>query len=263
MSLPLVQISDISKSFGDTHALAPTSLDIGEGGEFVSLVGPSGCGKSTLLHIVGGLVAPSAGTVSISGEPLRGPRDDTSIVFQESTALPWRTVQRNAEFALESKGVAKKERQRRALELIDLVGLRGFERHYPGQLSGGMRHRIDLARALSTEPDLLLADEPFGALDEQTRLALGFELLRVISTTNCSVIFVTHSIVESVILSDRVLVMSARPGRIIDDIRVEIPRPRTPEIVGSPEVGRLVDRIWGQLRTESDKNMRIGRGTAA
>ena len=245
-----VSVRDVARRFGPVHALGPASLSVGRG-EFVSIVGPSGCGKSTLLEILGGLQAPDEGEVSVAGASLGGPRDSTAMVFQEASTLPWRTVLDNVAFILEVKGVARARRRETARRLIETVGLSGFEGHYPSQLSGGMRQRVAIARSLSLDPDLILADEPFGALDEQTRLMLAFELLRIVDQVGCAVLFVTHSIQEAVLLSDRVLVMSARPGRIIEEVVVELPRPRSTELLGSTEVAHLIERVWTVLKSEA------------
>jgi NitT/TauT family transport system ATP-binding protein len=245
-----VSVRDVAKRFGPVEALGPVSLHV-ERGEFVSIVGPSGCGKSTLLEIVGGLQAPDQGAVSVAGAALRGPRDSTAIVFQEVSTLPWRTVLDNVAFILEVRGTPRTQRQQAARQLIETVGLSGFEGHYPAQLSGGMRQRVAIARSLSLDPDLMLADEPFGALDEQTRLMLAFELLRIVDQVGCSVLFVTHSIQEAVLLSDRVLVMSARPGRITEEVLITLPRPRSTESLGSTDVAHLIDRVWTVLKDEA------------
>lgn len=250
----IVDVSGCVQRFGDIHALGPIDLTI-RPGEFVSIVGPSGCGKSTLLEVVAGLQVPAEGDIAVAGETLRGPRDRTAIAFQESATLPWRTVRDNVAFALEVRAVPKAERRKRADELIRTVGLGGFEDHYPSQLSGGMRQRVAIARCLSMDPDLILADEPFGALDEQTRLLMSFELMRVVAELSCGVLFITHSIQEAVLLSDRVLVMSARPGTILDEIQVDLPRPRDEHTLASPKMAALTERIWAQLKDEAGKAM--------
>lgn len=248
--------SSVSRHFGDVTALSNIDLSIGQG-EFVSIVGPSGCGKSTLLEIFAGLQDHDGGTVTIGGRPLTGPRSKTAIIFQEAATLPWRTVRDNVAFALEVKGMKKRERRARADELLATVGLSKFGDHFPTQLSGGMRQRVAIARCLSMEPDLILADEPFGALDEQTRLVMSYELLKIVEKLTCGVLFITHSIQESVLLSDRVLVMSARPGRFIDEMVVDLPRPRSEDVLASPEAVALHERIWSTLREEAKKTMSI------
>ncbi|MCX2963198.1 ABC transporter ATP-binding protein [Gordonia aquimaris] len=251
---PIVQVSGVEQHFGSVHALGPVDLTI-ERGEFVSIVGPSGCGKSTLLEIVGALQDPFRGTVEVGGSRLNGPRRHTAIVFQESATLPWRTVLDNVAFALEVRGVGKRARRDRARELVGAVGLSGFEDHYPAQLSGGMRQRVAMARAMSMEPDLVLADEPFGALDEQTRMLMAEELLRVVSTIGCGVLFITHSIQEAVLLSDRVLVMGRRPGTFIDEVPITLPRPRAHAALSEASATAAQDRIWSQIRAEAEAAM--------
>ncbi len=253
----LVQARDVTKNFGPVEALGPLSLTIGQG-EVVSVVGPSGCGKSTLMEIVGGLQAASSGSVLVQGTELKGPRDQTAIVFQDSATLPWRTVLDNVAFALEVKGVKRAERYQLARDRINMVGLTDFAGHYPAQLSGGMRQRVAIARALTTDPDLILADEPFGALDEQTRLLMSYELLRVVERLSCGVLLITHSIQEAVLLSDRVLVMSARPGRVLEEIEIPLAHPREADALQSPEATACVNRIWSLIRDEAQLAMRSG-----
>lgn len=253
---PLVQVDDVTRTFGAVDALGPFSLTIGAG-EFVSIVGPSGCGKSTLLEIVGGLQNPTSGRVRVGGTDLTAPRDETAIVFQDSATLPWRTVLDNVAFALEARKVPRAERHRIARERLATVGLTEFAGHHPAQLSGGMRQRVAIARALTTDPDLILADEPFGALDEQTRLLMSYELLRVVERLSAGVLFITHSIQEAVLLSDRVVVMSARPGRMLDDIPIALPRPRDPDVLGSPAATEAISRIWALIRQEAQLAMAV------
>jgi NitT/TauT family transport system ATP-binding protein len=222
-------------------------------GRFVSVIGPSGCGKSTLLDVVGGLLKPRRGRVVINGEPVTGPRRDTATVFQDDSTLHWRTVLSNVAFGLEIAGVARKEREAAARDIIKLVGLAGFENRHPRELSGGMRQRVAIARALVVDPRILLMDEPFGALDQQTRMFMGRELLRVWDETRKSVLFVTHDIQEAVYLSDEVWVMSARPSTIKDKVVVDLDRPRGPETMNSPRFHELTSRVWETLRVESEK----------
>jgi NitT/TauT family transport system ATP-binding protein len=247
---PIVDARRIEQHFGAVHALGPVDLRI-EPGEFVSVVGPSGCGKSTLLELVAGLQDPASGTVNVAGATMTGPRDRTSIIFQESATLPWRTVLDNVAFALQARGVGKRARRAKARELLETVGLGRFGAHYPSQLSGGMRQRVAMARAISCEPDLILADEPFGALDEQTRLIMAVELLVVVERLKCGVLFITHSIQEAVLMSDRVLVMSQRPGHIIDEVTIDLPRPRTHESLSLPVAAAAQERIWAHIRDEA------------
>jgi NitT/TauT family transport system ATP-binding protein len=225
-------------------------------GTFVSVIGPSGCGKSTLLDVVGGLLKPRRGRVVINGEPVTGPRRDTAMVFQDDSTLHWRTVLSNVAFGLEVAGVGRKEREAVARDIISLVGLGGFEDRHPRELSGGMRQRVAIARALVMDPRILLMDEPFGALDQQTRMFMGQELLRVWDETNKSVLFVTHDIQEAVYLSDEVWVMSARPSIIRDKVVVDLDRPRGPEAMNCPRFHELTTRIWETLRVESERVLR-------
>jgi NitT/TauT family transport system ATP-binding protein len=230
-------------------ALSNFSLDIAQG-EFVSIVGPSGCGKSTFLNIVLGLIQPGSGKIQLNGTRITGPGQERAMVFQEFGLLPWRTVTANVELGLELKGVATEQRLARANELIKLVGLSGFERHYPHELSGGMKQRVGLARALATEPEVLLMDEPFAALDAQTRDLMQAELLQIWERTKKTVLFVTHSIEEAAYLSDRVIVMTARPGRTKDVIQIDLPRPRDYEMRLTPKFNEIKLRIWEVLKEE-------------
>jgi NitT/TauT family transport system ATP-binding protein len=216
---------------------------------FVAICGPSGCGKSTLLRLIHGLQKPDAGEIRVRGELVTAPRLDRGMVFQNHNLMPWRTVVRNVEFGLEALGLSKDERRRRAMAWLDKVGLADFAGYYPAQLSGGMQQRVGLARALALDPQLLLMDEPFGALDAQTRVLLQEELERIWEAEAKTVVFITHDIEEALFLSDRVIVMSARPGRIIADIPVEAPRPRRDTWRVAPEFSRLKGDIWELLRT--------------
>jgi NitT/TauT family transport system ATP-binding protein len=231
------------------QALDQVSLSM-PAGQFVSIVGPSGCGKSTLLRLIDGLEVPDAGEVLIEGTPVREPSLDRGVVFQSPNLLPWRTVQRNVEFGLESLGVRRAERAARARELIDLVGLGDFAESYPSQLSGGMQQRVGLARALALNPAMLLMDEPFAAVDAQTRLVLQEELERIWLQSEKSVVFITHDIEEALFLADVVLVMSKSPGRIIDTVPVSFPRPRTYDVRGTAEFAASVRRLLDALRVQ-------------
>ena len=240
-----VIISDVSKRFkGGTIALEGIELEIARG-EFVSLIGPSGCGKSTLLRIIGDLIEPSAGSATVNGKPARQARrdHDYGIVFQDSVLYDWRTVARNIALPLELAGWDRDRRSRRVEEMLDLVELRGFEEHHPWQLSGGMQQRVSIARALSFDPALLLMDEPFGALDEMTRERLNGELLRIWQASGSTVVFVTHSIAEAVFLSTRVVVMSARPGRISKLIPIDLAQPRTGATREDPRFFELATEV--------------------
>lgn len=250
----LLRISGVSYTYPDTatHALDGVNLSVGEG-EFVSVVGPSGCGKSTLLQAAAGLIAGYDGTITFKGEPISRPHPRIGVVFQEDSTFPWRTAVRNVEFGLEMRGVTKRQRRARAMDMLGLVGLSKFKDHYPSQLSGGMKQRVAIARTLVTEPALLLMDEPFGALDEQTRMLLGEELLRIQQELKQTVLFITHSISESIMLSDRVALMSRGPGRVKAVVPIGFPRPRQPELSSTPEFGVETARIWGSIREESPR----------
>ena len=231
------------------RALQGFDIDIREG-EFLSIVGPSGCGKSTFLNVLLGLLKPDSGDLSMHGRRIAGPGTDRAMVFQEFGLLPWRTVQHNVELGLELKGVASGERRTLSRRFIELVGLVGFEQHYPHELSGGMKQRVGLARALATDPEVLLMDEPFAALDAQTRDLMQVELLRIWQETRKTVLFVTHQIDEAIYLSDRVMVMSKRPGRAKKIFKIDLPRPRDYEMRVTPEFNELKLEIWNELKDE-------------
>jgi NitT/TauT family transport system ATP-binding protein len=227
-----------------------------QAGEFFSIIGPSGCGKSTLLRIIGGLLPATSGDLMVGNEPVTGPHSRIGMVFQEESTFPWRTTLANVEFGLEMHGMAQRERREKAREMIRLVGLSGFEERYPSALSGGMKQRVAIARALVLEPKILLMDEPFGALDEQTRIMLGEELLRIRDQLKQTIILVTHNINESVQLSDRVMVMTARPGRVKSVVHIDLTHPRDSSIIASDRFGKLVGQVWGALREESIKSFK-------
>ena len=234
---------------GAVPALENIAMTVGAG-RFVVIVGPSGCGKTSLLMMMAGLRHQTSGTILCAGKPIADPDPErVGVVFQEASLYPWLTALDNIEFPLSLRHVAKPERAARANEMLELVGLHGFWARYPHELSGGMKQRVSIARGLVQDPPVLLMDEPFAALDEQTRMTMGHELLRIWSQTNKTVVFVTHSLTEAVYLADEVLVMSARPGRIIDRIAINLPRPRTYEMMATDVFGRLRDRIWQQIRT--------------
>jgi len=224
--------------------------------EFLSIIGPSGCGKSTLFNVIGGLLGNYQGAVNVDGETISGPHKSIGMVFQEESTFPWRTVTDNVAFPLELVGMPKRERIERARHFIKLVGLDGFENRYPGELSGGMRQRVSLARTLASEPKILLMDEPFAALDEQTRLLLGDKVLQIQQQLKQTTLLITHNITEAVQMSDRILVMTYRPGKLKRIVDIDLPRPRTSEIVGSEAFGRYVAQIWNDLREEANRGMR-------
>jgi len=247
---PLVSLQRVSKAYANgTVALRDANFSV-QPGEFISLVGPSGCGKSTILRIVAGLGPTSAGEVRVAGlspEAARRERQDMAFVFQDATLLPWRTVLGNVELPLQMRGLGKAERQRSALDALETVGLHDFAREYPRQLSGGMKMRASIARALVAKPSLMLMDEPFGALDEMTRSRLNVELLRIVALANWTVLFVTHNVFEAVFLSSRILVMSSRPGRIVADIPIDLPYPREPGLRTTPEFNIIARQVLAAL----------------
>jgi NitT/TauT family transport system ATP-binding protein len=242
-------VANLGKTFGDLEALRGIDLAV-ERGEFIAVVGPSGCGKTTFLRIVAGLEQASTGEVLLDGRVLRGPGGDRGFVFQTDSLLPWRTVFSNAIIGREVAGRVGPDERRRTMELLKLVGLEGFENYHPRQLSGGMRQRVNLARALAIDPEILLMDEPFASLDAQTREIMQTELLRIWEEGRKTVLFVTHQIDEAVFLSDRVLVFARRPGRLREMVPIALPRPRTLAIKRTPEFVRLVDHIWRQIEDD-------------
>jgi len=255
----LISARDLSAGYENVRqrtrliALRDVTVDIRRG-EFVAIVGPSGCGKTTFLNMVAGFVKPLSGTLTVRGEEVHGPGADRAIVFQDYALLPWRTVANNVKFGIEmrSKGTSKAEIDRRVQEKIDLVGLKGFEKSFPHELSGGMRQRVGIARALVSEPEILLMDEPFAAIDAMTREAMQAELERIIGETGQTVIFITHSIDEAIQLADRVVVVSQRPGRVREIVDVDLPRSRFDgHTKTSPEFTELREHVWSLLRDEA------------
>ena len=246
--MPIIEVSKLAKDFNAgravLRALADLSFSVDEG-RFVTLVGPSGCGKSTLLQILAGLIGATSGQVFIEGKRISAPMPDKiGMVFQDPTLLPWKTALANVEFPLDLRGVDRTLRRSRCSALLELVGLSEFADHYPHELSGGMRQRVAIARGLAQDPHLILMDEPFAALDEQTRTRMGHDLLDIWQKTGKTVFFITHSLTEAIYLSDVVLVMSPRPGRIIETIAIDFPRPRELDMIGSEAFGRIRNRIW-------------------
>jgi NitT/TauT family transport system ATP-binding protein len=243
---------DEDKQLREFVALERVDLEVGAG-EFITLVGPSGCGKSTVLDLISGLTKPTSGTISVDGRPISGPGLDRSVVFQQYTLLPWRTARGNVEFALEAAGVPKSQRSRRATDYLELVGLGEFANRYPHELSGGMKQRVAIARSLSYEPGVLLMDEPFGALDAQTRERLQEELLQIWRRTGTTVVFITHDIEEAVFLGQRVAVMSSRPGRIKEVIDIELDHEATGEqdVRATTAFSSYRHRIWSLLREQT------------
>lgn len=252
-----LRIQNVSKRFRkrDKEVVAVSDLSFDAApGEFISVIGPSGCGKSTLFNIIGGFLTDYEGQVLLDGTT-QVQRGAIGTVFQEESTFPWRTTLQNVMLPLEATGVPKSERADRAMHFIKLVGLDGFEDSYPSEMSGGMRQRTAIARTLAFDPKVLLMDEPFASLDEQTRLLLGDKVLQIQQELSQTTLLITHNITEAVQLSDRVVVMTYRPGRLKRIVNIDLPRPRTSEIVGSQRFGELVGMIWNDLREEASKGM--------
>jgi len=246
-----VSIENLSKNYGALSVFDQINLNVGDN-EFVSILGPSGCGKTTLLRIVAGLEQATEGRVLVADEETHKPRPDMTLVFQNFRLLPWRTVEDNVGYGLRLRGRSRGEARAEAQPFIKMVGLEGREQKYPYQLSGGMQQRVGLARALAIQPKILLMDEPFGALDAQTRELMQDELLRIWLANRKTVMFVTHSIDEAIVLSDRVIIMQTNPGRIVEDIRIPFERPRnSAEIRNDPRFAKLRAEMWGLLRQEA------------
>jgi NitT/TauT family transport system ATP-binding protein len=256
-----IRVDNVSKRFGDARgryvdALAGVTFTV-EADELVAVVGPSGCGKSTLLNLLAGLLRPDAGTIDFDG-PLRSGRPATAMVFQEFALFPWRTAQANVEFGLEEAGVPASERHAIARRFIDLTGLGGFETRYPHQLSGGMRQRVGIARALAVDPAVLLMDEPFSALDAQTRQLMQEELLAIWARTRQTILYVTHNIHEAVFMADRVVVLSRRPGQVVEIVPVPLARPRAESMLGEAAFLAAVERIWSSIKAQARDALREG-----
>jgi NitT/TauT family transport system ATP-binding protein len=249
-------IEGLCKHFGTVEALRDIDFEIEEG-EFVSILGASGCGKSTLLRMVDGLIEPTSGALAIDGTTVEGPGHDRAFVFQQDRLFPWRTIEDNLAFGLQLRGQSKKAARAHAPELLSLVGLEGFAKRFPHELSGGMRQRANIARALAVDPDVLLMDEPFAALDWQTREIMQAELMRIWQERQKTVLFVTHQIDEAVYLSDRILILTPRPGQVKDVVDIDIPRPRTLETKRTPEFGKIVDHVWGLIEREVRESMAL------
>ena len=251
-------VDNVFKQFGANDApviaVDHMSFDVRQG-EFVTVIGPSGCGKSTLFSIIGGLMGDYQGQVRVGNEPINGPHPAVGMVFQEESTFPWRNVIENVAFPLELNGIGKAERHERAQHFINMVGLAGFEKRLPSELSGGMRQRVSIARTLVSQPKILLMDEPFAALDEQTRLLLGDKITQIQQELNQTTLLITHNLTEAVQLSDRIVVMTYRPGRVKRIIDIDLPRPRTSDVVSSAAFGKYVAEIWGDLREEASRGM--------
>jgi len=259
---PQLVVDHVFKQFGEgpgsVVAVDRVSFNVMPG-EFVSVIGPSGCGKSTLFNIIGGLLGEYNGDVKVHNERISGPHPAIGMVFQEESTFPWRNVVENVSFPLELVGMAKSERLDRAHHFIDLVGLKGFEKRMPSELSGGMKQRVSIARTLVSQPQILLMDEPFAALDEQTRMVLGEDLSQLLAATGKTIVFVTHSLAEAVFLSDRIVVMTARPGRIKTIINVNEPHPRSPDFMLEPRFSELRNECYALLRDEIRATMAAQR----
>jgi NitT/TauT family transport system ATP-binding protein len=247
-----IEVDGLAKEFGALRVFENVTLEIGRR-ECVSIVGPSGCGKTTLLRCIDGLVAPTEGEVRISGSVVREPPRGVAVVFQQFGLFPWKTVYENVAYGLRMAGAPKKQIAEKVPQFIRLVGLDGFEKAYPYQLSGGMQQRTGLARALAVEPEVLLMDEPFASIDAQTREILQFELLRIWESRPTSMVFVTHSIEEAVLMGDRVVVLRGRPSTISEVIDTELPRPRTRDVLSSPRFGEMREHVWSRLMQEAEQ----------
>lgn len=258
-SVPALSLKNVGKSYGagdePVWAVRDFSLDVANG-EFISIIGPSGCGKSTLFNIIGGFFNRYDGDVVVHGKSDAGARRTIGSVFQEESTFAWRTAIENVMFPLEAMGVPKPERVERARETIALVGLEGFENHYPAAMSGGMRQRVSIARTLVVRPQILLMDEPFAALDEQTRILLGDKVLQIQQQLKQTTVLITHNLTEAVLLSDRVVIMTYRPGRIKRIVDIDLPHPRSSDIITTDRFGQLVGTIWADLRDESNRGMK-------
>jgi len=247
---PRIRISRAAKCFGPLQVFRDINLSVGHR-EIVALVGPSGCGKTTLLRCLDGLIPISEGEILVDGQPVNGPPPSVAVVFQHFGLFPWKTVRANVAYGLSLAGASKAQIKDRVPHFINLVGLGGFEGAYPYQLSGGMQQRCGLARALAVEPDVLLMDEPFGAVDAQTREILQFELLRIWRVRPTTMVFVTHSIEEAVLMGDRVVVLKGRPSTVSEIVKVDLPRPRTRETLASPLFAELREHVWNTLMDEA------------
>jgi len=246
--VPEIEIASLTKQYGSGRAVLESIDLVVAKQEFISLIGPSGCGKSTILKLIAGLAAPTSGTIRVDGMTPENARETISFVFQDATLLPWRTVKQNVGLGLELEHMAGDRREKEIAGLLDLVGLKHVAKSYPRELSGGMKMRVSIARALATNPRLMLLDEPFAALDEMSRDRLNEEILRLRSEQNWTAVFVTHSVSEAVFLSDRIVVLAPNPGRIHAEFRVELPAPRTSALRNTPEFDAVVSRVSHNLR---------------
>ncbi|MXQ10477.1 ABC transporter ATP-binding protein [Microvirga makkahensis] len=248
-SAPAIELSHVSKHYGSMQALKDVSLAVQEG-EFVVIVGASGCGKSTMLNMIAGFDRPTSGRIQVQGRENTGVNPECGMVFQQYALFPWMTVEDNIAFGLKMKRMSKAERRNRAQEYIDMVGLRGFEKSYPKALSGGMRQRVAIARVLANNPKVMLFDEPFAALDAMTRQVLQEQLVRIYEQQRKTIVFITHSIDEALLLSSRIIVMSARPGQVVQDINNDLPHPRNADVQLSERYLELKRHIWHAVQAE-------------
>ncbi|NLC35084.1 MAG: ABC transporter ATP-binding protein [Alcaligenaceae bacterium] len=249
MSESMISIQGVSKHFGEFQALQNVDLEIKQG-EFTVLLGASGCGKSTLLNLITGFIRPTEGRIVVNGREVTRVEPHCGMVFQQYALFPWLTVLENVAFGLKMKGIGKSQRNETARRFIDMVGLQGFEDKFPNALSGGMRQRVSIARVLANDPDVILLDEPFAALDAMTRQVLQDELLRIYEQSGKTIVFITHSIDEALLLSTRMLIMSARPGRIVTDLHNDLPMPRNAAVQLSPRYNELKSQIWETVQAE-------------
>lgn len=250
----MISIRDVSKSFGALKVLDHVNIEVARG-EFLVLLGASGCGKSTLLNLISGFERSSTGSVHVNGREVRDVDPGCGMVFQQYALFPWKTVQQNVEFGLKMRGISRRERAKTAQHYIEMVGLRGFENSYPGALSGGMKQRVSIARVLANDPDVMLFDEPFAALDAMTRQVLQEQLLSIYEKSGKTILFITHSIDEALMLSTRMVVMGAKPGRVVQDIHNDLPHPRTAEVQLSPRYIELKKSIWETVQSEVMKSL--------
>lgn len=251
----MISVQGISKRYGDFQALQHVDLEIAKG-EFVVLLGASGCGKSTLLNLVTGFDRPTGGRILVNGREVNKVDPHCGMVFQQYALFPWLTVVDNVAFGLKMKGISKTERHKTAMHFIEMVGLKGFEHKYPNALSGGMKQRVSIARVLANDPDVILLDEPFAALDAMTRQVLQDELLQIYEKSKKTIIFITHSIDEALLLSTRMLIMSARPGRVVTDMVNDLPMPRNAEVQLSPRYNELKSQIWDTVQSEVMRSLK-------
>jgi NitT/TauT family transport system ATP-binding protein len=257
---PEIEVKDVSKIFaskdGDVVALKDLSFSI-QDGEFLAIVGASGCGKTTLLNLIAGFIRPNAGQIMLQGREIAGINPQCGMIFQQYALFPWKTVQENVEFGMKMKRLPKKNRRARATEFIELVGLKGFENSYPHALSGGMKQRVSIARALANDPEVMLLDEPFAALDAMTRQVLQEQLVKIYEESRKTIIFITHSIDEALLLSSRIIIMTARPGRIAQNIVNDLPYPRNASVQLSERYIQLKKEIWDSVQAEVLKSMEL------